>query len=149
MPSRFRSQNFNIQCHLLLKKRQKGTGKSNIWEWMIFQLGPWACVTWIQTSTFWFIPTWRAFSQLAVNAHTCWSVINHRTFPPIGANFKELLTSPEKFAQQIYLVTSQPFRQKVSILAGSLFYIAEQKYLLSEILCLAALWDWVRCHGLG
>ena len=30
----------------------------------------------------------------------------------------------------------------ICILAGSMFYIAEQKYLLSKILCWAALWNW-------
>ena len=29
-------------------------------------------------------------------------------------------------------------------LAGSLFYAAQEKYLLSEIICLAALWNWAK-----
>ena len=49
----------------------------------------------------------------------------------------QLLT--RKFAKWISLVTSHTFIQIVFVLAGSLFCIAQQKYLLSKIVSLAAL----------
>ena len=46
---------------------------------------------------------------------------------------------PQQFTQRIYLVTSQHVIQNVCILAGSLFYIAQQKHLLCKISCESSL----------
>ena len=43
---------FNIQCNLYWE-----SDKSNVWERMIFQLGPWVCVRWYKLlHSDWFIP---------------------------------------------------------------------------------------------